>query len=146
MMFSKPVLNRHFARHYAEMVAAMVVGMVALGIPAGWLLGAFGSGWTELRDDAPAAMLGLMAVTMTVPMSAWMYRMGHGWRANLEMAASMIVPTLGVIGLQAAGIVTDIGTLLVIEHVVMLAGMFVVMAARPEEYSGHHHHHEPAVA
>jgi hypothetical protein len=121
------------------MVAAMFVGMIALGIPAGWLLGALGSGWAELRHDAPAAMLGLMAVTMTVPMSAWMYRMGHGWRPNLEMAGSMIVPTLGVVGLLAAGIVEDIGALLIIEHVVMLAGMFAVMALRPEDYSGHHH-------
>lgn len=138
-MLSKDVLNRHFARHYGEMVAAMFVGMVALGIPAGWVLGALGSGWAELRHDAPAAMLGLMAVTMTVPMSAWMRRKGHGWRPNAEMAASMIVPTLGVIGLNATGMITDIGTLLLVEHVAMLAGMFVVMAARPNEYSRHHH-------
>ena len=144
-MFSKQVLNRSFARHYAEMVVAMFAGMIVLGLPAGWALGALGSGWAELRQDAPAAMLGLMAVTMTVPMSAWMYRRGHALRPNLEMAASMIVPTLGVIGLLAAGIVTGIGTLLVIEHVVMLGGMFAVMALRPEEYSGHHHHTAAAV-
>lgn len=143
-MFSKNVLNRHFARHYAEMVVAMFLGMIVLGLPAGWALGALDSGWAELRDDAPAAMLGLMAFTMTAPMSAWMYRMGHGLRPNLEMAASMIVPTIGVIGLLAAGLVEDIGALLVIEHVVMLAGMFVVMALRPEEYSGHGH--APAAA
>ena len=81
-MFSKHVLNRHFARHYAQMVVAMFVGMIALGIPAGWALSALGSGWEELRQDAPAAMLGLMAVTMTAPMSAWMYRMGHGVAAE----------------------------------------------------------------
>jgi hypothetical protein len=138
-MFSKTVLNRHFARHYAEMVTAMFVGMFVLAIPAGWALGALDSGWAELRQDAPAAMLGLMAFTMTAPMSAWMYRRGHGLRPNLEMAASMIVPTIGVIGLVAAGLVDDIGALLIIEHVVMLAGMFGVMALRPEEYSGHRH-------
>jgi hypothetical protein len=144
-MFSRKVLNRHFALHYAQMVAAMFVGMIGLGLPAGWVLDALGSGWSELRDDAPAAMLGLMAVTMTVPMSAWMYRMGHGWRPNLEMAVSMIVPTLGVIGLLAAGVVEDAGSLLVIEHIVMLAGMFAVMALRPDVYSGHEHHN-PAAA
>ena len=137
-MFSKQTLNRHFARHYAQMVVVMFVGMIWLGIPAGWVLGTFGSGWDELRQDAPAAMLGLMAVTMTVPMSAWMYRMGHGWRPNLEMAASMIAPTLGVIGLLAAGIVTELGTLLILEHLAMFAGMFLVMALRPEENSAHH--------
>jgi hypothetical protein len=145
-MFSKPVLNRHFARHYTQMVIAMFVGMVALGIPAGWALGALGSSWAELREDAPAAMLGLMAITMTVPMSAWMSRMGHGWRPNVEMAGSMIVPTLGVIALLAAGIVTDLGGLLIIEHVAMFAGMFAVMALRPEDYSRPHHHHAPAAA
>ena len=145
-MFSRPILNRHFARHYAEMVAAMFAGMILLGLPAGWGLDAVGSGWTELRQDAPAAMLGLMAVTMTLPMSAWMYRRGHGWRPNLEMAASMIVPTLGVIALEITGIVANVGTLLIVEHVVMLAGMFGVMAARPEEYSGHHSHGAPATA
>jgi hypothetical protein len=144
-MFAKQTLNRHFARHYAQMVVAMFVGMIGLGIPAGWMLDAFGSGWDELRHDAPAAMLALMAVTMTVPMSAWMYRMGHGWRTNLEMAASMIVPTLGVIGLLAAGIVADLGTLLILEHVAMFAGMFLAMAVRPEHYS-QHHHRNPAAA
>lgn len=145
-MPSKSFFTRAFARHYLEMVVAMFLGMVVLGLPAGWALKLVDSGWAELRDDAPAAMLGLMAMTMTLPMSAWMYRMGHGWRPNMEMAASMIVPTLGVIALLAAGLVEDIGALLVIEHVVMLLGMFAVMALRPDEYAGHRHGHQPATA
>jgi hypothetical protein len=39
-------------------------------------------------------------------------------------------------------VVTDIGVLLVIEHVAMLAGMLAVMLLRPAEYS-HHHRHAP---
>ena len=144
-MYSKQVLNRHFARHYGEMVLVMFLGMAVLGLPAGWALGAAGSSWSELSTDSPELMLALMAFTMVVPMSAWMYRMGHGWRPNVEMALSMIVPTIGVIGLSASGIVEDVGALLTIEHVVMLAGMFGVMVARPEEYSGHHSH-QPATA
>ena len=139
------VLNRQFARHYAEMVVVMFLGMAVLAIPAEWVLGAFDSGWAALRDDAPAAMLALMAATMTVPMVAWMRHMGHGWQPSLEMAASMIVPTVGVIGLLAAGLATDIGMLLIIEHVAMLAGMFGAMLLRPEEYSGHARH-VPAIA
>lgn len=134
------VLNRAFARHYLEMVAVMVGGMVVLGLPAGWVLGAFGSSWDMLTSDAPAAMLALMAATMTVPMAAWMRRMGHGWQPTLEMSASMVLPTLGAIGVLGAGLVGDTGTLLVAEHVVMLAAMFGVMLLRPEEYSGHAHH------
>jgi len=136
-MFSKQVLNRHFAHHYGVMVLVMFIGMGVLGLPAAWALGAAGSSWSELGADSPELMLALMAFTMTVPMSAWMYRMGHALRPNVEMALSMIVSTLGVAALSAAGVVEDIGALLVIEHVAMLAGMFLVMAARPEEYSGH---------
>ena len=141
-------INRHFLRHYGQMVAVMFLGMVVLGIPAGWGLGAIGSSWSDLNADAPAAMLGLMAFTMTAPMVAYMERMGHSRRANLEMALSMIVPTLGTIALLAVGAVTDAGMLMVVEHVAMLSAMFGVMLLRPEEYSGHHHDtaRAPAVA
>jgi hypothetical protein len=77
------VVNRHFLRHYGEMVVVMFLGMAVLGIPAGFALSALDSSWADLRVDAPAAMLGLMAFTMTAPMAAWMARMGHrrGWLA-----------------------------------------------------------------
>jgi hypothetical protein len=134
------VLNRHFARHYVEMVVVMFLGMAVLGIPAGWALGLADSSWADLQDHAPAAMLLLMAATMTVPMAAWMRRRGHGWRPTNEMSASMIVPTLAVIALDGAGLMNDVGTMLVVEHIAMLAGMFAVMLLRPDEYSHHHHH------
>ena len=130
-------VNRRFMRHYAEMVLVMFVGMAVLGLPAGWGLQAVGSGWAEL---SPPAMLALMAFTMTAPMVWWMWRMGHAWQPNAEMALSMIVPAIGAIGLYAAGLVEDGGALMVIEHVVMLIAMFGVMLLRPEEYSGAHCH------
>jgi hypothetical protein len=136
-------VNRRFLRHYAEMVVVMFVGMAVLWLPAELALRAFGSGWSALGD---AAMLSLMAGTMTVPMVAWMRRMGHGWQPSAEMAASMIVPTIASIGLLAAGIAEDAGAVMMVEHVAMLAAMFGVMTLRPEEYSGHGHHHQPAVA
>jgi len=132
--------TKHFARHYLEMVIAMFLGMAVLGLPAGWLLGAVGSSWSDLHAHAPALMLLLMAVTMTVPMVGWMAYRGHGARANAEMSASMFVPTFAVIGLLGVELVTDIGTLLVIEHVAMLAGMLVAMLLRASEYTGHHAH------
>ena len=134
------VLNRRFARHYLEMVVVMFLGMAVLWIPAGWALGVGGSSWTELQDQAPAAMLLLMAATMTVPMAAWMRRRGHGWRPTNEMSASMILPTLAVIALHSVGLMSDVGTMLVVEHVAMLAGMFAAMLLRSEEYSHHHQH------
>jgi hypothetical protein len=130
--------TRHFIRHYVEMVAAMFLGMAVLGVPAGWGLDAVGSSWSELNTDAPALMLLGMAVTMTVPMVGWMRYRGHGWRANAEMSASMFLPTFAVIGLLSADALTDIGALMVIEHVAMLLAMAGVMALHPAEYARHH--------
>jgi hypothetical protein len=130
----------HFIRHYIEMVVAMFLGMAVLGIPAGWALGAAGSSWSELNADAPALMLLGMAITMTAPMVAWMRYRGHGWRANTEMAASMVLPTLAAIGMLAAGLIS-IDTLLVGEHIVMLLGMLAAMLLRPDEYTHHAHGH-----
>jgi hypothetical protein len=121
-----------FARHYAEMVIAMFAGMAVLGMPAAMAIGGLG---VELRDEAPAALLLGMGITMTVPMVAWMRIRGHGWRASNEMAASMMVPTLGVVALLAFGLVEDVGALLVIEHVVMLPAMLAVMLLRRDEYA-----------
>jgi hypothetical protein len=127
--------TRHFIRHYAEMVAAMFLGMAVLFAPAMVALGAAGVSSAELRNDAPALMLLGMGVTMTLPMVAWMGYRGHGWAASNEMAASMLIPTAGVIALLGVGLVDDIGTLLMIEHVVMLPSMLVAMLLRRGEYS-----------
>jgi hypothetical protein len=123
------------------MVVAMFAGMLVLGAPAVWALGAVGIDWNQLSDDSPALMFLGMATTMTVPMVGWMLYRGHGWRANTEMSASMFVPTFAVIGLLWAGLVTDLGALMLLEHVAMLAAMAGVMIARPAEYACHHHHH-----
>jgi hypothetical protein len=131
---------RHFIRHYVEMVVAMFAGMVVLGVPAGWALEAFGSSTSALTDNAPALMLLGMMVTMTVPMVAWMRYRGHGWRANSEMAASMVLPTFAAIVLLAAGVMTDFGTLMLVEHVAMLLGMLAAMFLRLDEYTQHHGH------
>jgi hypothetical protein len=130
---------RHFARHYVEMVIVMFAGMAVLGLPAGWAMTAMGTSWDELGSDAPAAMFGAMAVTMVVPMVAWMRLRGHGWRANSEMSLSMVLPTLGAIALLSADVVEDVGALLVAEHVAMLLAMLGAMLLRPSEYTGHAH-------
>ena len=128
--------TRRFIRHYLEMVVAMFAGMLVLGVPAGLVLEAFGV--TDLHGDAPAASLFLMAVTMTVPMVAWMRYRGHGWAPCNEMAASMFLPTFAVIGLLWSGALTDFGALMMLEHLVMLPSMLVAMLLRREEYSHAH--------
>jgi hypothetical protein len=128
-----------FARHYVEMVVAMLLGMVVLGGGGAVLLGFAGVDTGAWHDDAPALMLSSMAVTMTVPMVAWMRHRGHGWVPCWEMTASMVLPTLGAIALLAVGLVEDGGTLMAIQHVVMFPAMLVVMLLRPHEYTGHQH-------
>jgi hypothetical protein len=132
--------TRHFIRHYVEMIAAMFLGMVILGVPGELALQALGSGTSELRADAPALVFLGMAVTMTVPMVAWMRYRGHGWRPSNEMAASMFVPTFAVIALMAGGVLDDFGSLMMIEHIAMFPAMLIAMLLRVDEYTGHHHH------
>lgn len=121
---------KQFIRHYAEMVVVMFLGMALLWAPADLLI-----------DTNPTgAMLATMAFTMTAPMVAWMRLRGHRWQPTLEMATAMVGPTLAILALLAADIVTDAGVLLGVEHVAMFGAMFAVMYARRSEYM--HHHHE----
>ena len=125
-----------FIRHYIEMVVVMVLGMFLLGAPADALVHTSGR---------PVLMLAEMAVTMTLPMIAWMRFRGHAWRPCNEMAASMILPAAGAIGLLAAGLVTGVGMLMVVEHAAMLASMLFAMLVRRGEYTSHNHgQHERA--
>jgi hypothetical protein len=133
--------TRHFIRHYVEMLIAMFAGMVVLGGPALLAVGAAGVSSAELRSDMPALLLLGMGVSMTVPMVAWMRYRGHGWPASNEMAGAMMIPTAGLIAVLGAGLVDDVGTLLTIEHVVMLPAMLIAMLLRREEYSGAVHAH-----
>ena len=88
-----------FIRHYVEMVVVMFAGMIVLSVPGEAALHAIGSGTSELRETAPATVFLGMAFTMTVPMVAWMRYRGHSWQPTLEMAASMVIPTLIAIAL-----------------------------------------------
>ena len=125
----------------------MFLGMALLGMPVLMVLDAAGVSSAELRSDAPALLLLGMGVSMTAPMVAWMRYRGHGWAASNEMTASMMIPTGGVIVLLGAGLVDDVGTLLAIEHVVMLPSMLVAMLLRREEYShAHGRSRQPATA
>jgi hypothetical protein len=132
----RSVLTRSFARHYVEMVVVMLVGMGVLALPARWLTDALFPG---VDGDDPALMLARMAAAMTIPMVPWMRFRGHGWRPSLEMAAAMIVPAIAVIALLEAGVLAGLGLLMTVEHVAMFAAMFLVMIARPREYSHAHH-------
>jgi hypothetical protein len=134
-----------FIRHYVEMVVVMFAGMLVLGLPGEGALHAIGSSTSELRETAPATVFLGMAFTMTVPMVAWMRYRGHRWQPTLEMAASMVIPTLVAIALLGAG-VASFAALMGLEHVAMLLGMLLAMLLRIDEYTGHHHHGDHAIA
>jgi hypothetical protein len=134
-----------FIRHYVEMVIVMFAGMIVLGLPGEAALHAIGSGTSELRETAPATVFLGMATTMTVPMVAWMRYRGHHWQPTLEMAASMVIPTLVAIALLAANL-AGFDALMGLEHVAMLLGMLVAMLLRVDEYAGHHPHGREAIA
>jgi hypothetical protein len=137
--------TRLFIRHYGEMVAAMFIGMFALSKPADWLFSALG---TSTSSQHPAMMLLSMGITMTVPMVAWMRYRGHAWRPTNEMAASMLIPTLAAMAMVGTDVMNG-GSVMVVEHVAMLAGMLVAMLLRRDEYSGAGHAHgapEQAIA
>jgi hypothetical protein len=130
----------HFIRHYVEMVVAMALGMLVLAGGAAALLGAAGIEVGSWRTDAPELLLLGMALTMTVPMVAWMRYRGHGWAPAWEMTASMFAPTFAAIALLWAGAVEDSHTLLMIQHIAMFPAMLAVMLLRLDEYTGHAGH------
>jgi hydrogenase maturation factor len=127
------------------MVVVMFAGMLVLGLPGEAALHAIGSSTSELRKTAPATVFLGMAFTMTAPMVAWMRYRGHRWQPTLEMAASMVIPTLVAIALLAAGAMS-FSALMGLEHVAMLLGMLLAMLLRVDEYTGHHHHGDHAIA
>ncbi len=125
---------RHFVRHYVEMLVAMIVGMAVLTPLWALGLGALDASWLLERIE-PATMI--MATSMSIAMVAWMRYRGHGWRPNLEMAASMylsfavLFPPLWL-GLISADAVMLVG------HVLMLPAMAAAMLLRRDEYTLHH--------
>jgi hypothetical protein len=125
----------HFIRHYLEMVIAMLLGMAVLGIPGFMALEAAG-----VDTEAAGVLLWGMAVSMTVPMVAWMRHRGHGWAPAWEMTAAMFVPSFAAIALLWAGIVEGGHTPMMIQHVAMFPAMLAVMLLRRSEYTGHAAH------
>src|SRR3954453_8410586 len=123
-----------FARHYISMVVVMLVGMAVLIKPLDLVVDV---------SHRPAAMLIEMAVTMTVPMVAWMRVRGHAWRPCNEMAASMLLPAVEALGLLGAAVVSGTGSLMALEHTVMFSAMFLAMLLRRDEYT---HVHRAVVA
>jgi YHS domain-containing protein len=129
---------RRFGRHYLEMVVAMFAGMLVLGVAVG-LLG---------HPPGYETLLGMyvyMAVAMSLPMIAWMRRMGHPWFDCWEMTAWMVVPMYACVVPVALGLEGYVPgltakSLMLTSHVAMLVGMAVPMLYRWDTYTNGHCH------
>lgn len=110
-----------FLGHAGQMIVAMMLGM-----------GLFALLPLRSRDNPELFALG-MAVSMAIPMVAWMHVRGHSRPASVEMAAAMIVPVVALLPLLWLGVLS--GRMLVgLEHVLMLPSMLAAMLYRRHEY------------
>ncbi len=126
--------KRAFARHFGEMVLAMLAGMVVLGGLAELVFAAAGSSFSDTSAELQVLLMGF---NMTLPMVAWMSYRGHAIGRNVEMAASMIVPSLVAALLASVGVLGAAGAL-ALQHGVMIPAMLGVMLWRYDEYSHVH--------
>ena len=126
-----------FGLHYLEMVTVMFAGMGFLGGVLLLIAAAFGFGPSEISEDAPAAFLAGMGLSMTAPMVWWMRRRGHATTANAAMAASMVITTVAAIALLPAG--ADLDASLTLQHTAMFPAMLAAMLLHRGEYTGHDH-------
>jgi hypothetical protein len=123
-----------FARHYGEMVLVMLAGMAVLGGLTELGLAFAGRSLDELSGGLH---ISLMALWMTAPMVAWMAYRGHTTAQNVEMAGSMIIPSILAAILSWTGAI-DTATGLAIQHAIMLPAMLGVMLWRYDEYAHVH--------
>jgi hypothetical protein len=125
-----------FARHFLVMLVAMYVGMLTLYPAYGFLTGRLG--YPDPTSELPVLSGLVMAFAMTVPMVALMAYHRHGWRPVVEMAAAMVIPTLGATLLQLAGIIPA-AAVMSVGHLTMIPAMFAVMLLRFDHYAGVRH-------
>ncbi|MFG2086878.1 MULTISPECIES: hypothetical protein [unclassified Spirillospora] len=125
---------RHLLRHYLEMIAAMFVGMAVLGIAVRGALALTGLEFPGGDEWASVEM----AAEMSVGMVVWMRYRGHGWASSLEMTAAMFAPLALLFPLLWLSVIAG-GSLMLLEHVLMLPAMFLLMLRRRTEYGSAAH-------
>jgi uncharacterized membrane protein YfcA len=122
-----------FWRHFLEMLGAMAIGMFA---GAAIFLSMVQLTWDEALIQYPVQSLLVMAVSMTVPMVAWMRHGRHDWERTAEMAAAMVLPVIPFICLVAFGVTK--GALCSLYCVTTVLAMLSVMYYRRSDYSTEH--------
>jgi hypothetical protein len=120
-----------FWLHFVEMFAAMWVGMV-VGVPVYLAITGLSSYSQGLRLH-PVPSVSAMAISMALPMAAWMLFRGHGWRNSAEMAAAMIVPAIPFVILAGLGVIS--GTACRAYMPLSIVAMIGLMVYRRTAYS-----------
>jgi hypothetical protein len=124
-----------FLQHFGEMVLAMLLGMGVFGVVNSAILIPLGFVYLSARFSPDAYALA-MAVSMSVPMVAWMRIRKHTWRLSAEMAGAMIMPTVLLIAVCSLGLLPHTvvipGT-----HILMVPAMLVAMLYRWRDYTCH---------
>jgi hypothetical protein len=121
-----------FWLHFLEMLAAMMIGMAA-GKPVFLAITGLSS-TSQASRLYPWQSVLAMAVSMTVPMVAWMLFRGHGRRNSAEMAAAMLVPAIPFIILCSLDVLAG-GTANGIYMVLSTLAMLALMLYRRAVYS-----------
>ncbi|MGI8910538.1 MAG: hypothetical protein ACR2JR_08290 [Rubrobacteraceae bacterium] len=128
-----------FTRHLLEMVVAMIAGMAVLGV-AIWALG------EPPGYDNPFVEYGLMGISMSAPMVAWMRHRGHSWSDGQEMTAAMLLPMLALVLPVELGVARYVPglseqSLMMLSHMAMIGGMVALMIFRRDRYAHGTHGH-----
>jgi hypothetical protein len=123
----------NFLGHFLEMCAPMCIGF-AVGDLA-YFAAAAQFGYSHPFSELPELSVGVVTVTMTAPMVAWMLFRGMPQRATAEMSAVMPVLAIVLLALGWLAIVPK-GDLALLEHGLMMPAMLLPMLVRLDLYTG----------
>ena len=120
-----------FWRHFLQMLSVMMVGMFVGGAVLVTIVGA--KTWDEVTTQYGTQALLVMAVGMTVPMTAWMLYRGMGRKNAYEMAAVMVLPVVPLLCLYWFDVIqsAQCGAYCIVS----VAAMLALMLYRRPEYS-----------
>lgn len=131
-----------FAAHVLEMCMAMCLGAVTLNVMI-WG-GAALLGYTDLTQQFPELSALIIALTLSMPMAAWMRFRGHDWHHTIEMSGATALVGVLLIGGFWLGVISQHG---LIEWQIRLACpvMVAVMLLRAGFYCQTHTAHRSTV-
>lgn len=130
-----------FVLHFIQMCLVMCAGAVLLGLLF------FGSaallGYNNLDQQAPELTVLVIAISLSLPMLAWMRFMGMAWRPTLEMSGATMVAGLLLIMAYRFDLVARSELIPLQTGLLACPLMLLVMLFRFRLYSAGHMHHHP---